>query len=455
MAKDTRRAEDAPAGKRAPAQDGSREGRGARPSLAAGAERASEERSRRQGTPLIGPAASAQGDGGDAATRPPRSGKHRPVPRVTSQPTKKARRQTGERRAASRRTPLEKRAADERARSHLHVAPPPIAPPRARSGETAHRDTAHGDTAGGDASRWDDAVHAAIAVLRGVAEAAGIAPEDAERGIAEVIAFVRRRLEGDYTVDEFGYDEHFLTHVILPLLRPIYRSWFRVDVRGAENIPAEGPALLVANHSGTVAIDGLMLQVAVHDETPAHRSIRTLGANLVFETPVLGTWARRGGATLATNADADRLLAKGELVAVFPEGFKGVGKPFTERYKLQRFGRGGFVSSALKAEVPIVPCSIVGAEEIAPIIGNMSLLARLIGVPYVPITPTFPLLGPLGLIPLPSKWIIEFGAPIPTDTLGSAAADDPMLVFDLTDQVRETIQRTLYALLMRRRSVFF
>ena len=117
--------------------------------------------------------------------------------------------------------------------------------------------------------------------------------------------------------------------------------------------------------------------------------------------------------------------------------------------------RGGFVAAALRTGVPIVPCSIVGAEEIYPIIGNLKTVARLIGVPYVPVTPTFPLLGPLGLIPLPSKWIIEFGAPVDTAALGSQAADDPMVVFDLTDQVRETIQQTLYALLLQRRSAFF
>ena len=143
------------------------------------------------------------------------------------------------------------------------------------------------------------------------------------------------------------------------------------------------------------------------------------------------------------------------MAVVFPEGFKGIGKPFSERYKLQRFGRGGFVSAALRTGAPIVPCSIVGAEEIYPMLGNLKAVARLFGAPYVPITPTFPLLGVLGLIPLPSKWIIEFGAPVNTAALGPQSADDPMVVFDLTDQVRETIQQTLYALLMQRRSVFF
>ena len=213
--------------------------------------------------------------------------------------------------------------------------------------------------------------------------------------------------------------------------------------------------LVVANHSGTIAMDSLMTQVAVHDEHPAHRHLRMLGADLVFQTPVIGNVARKSGSTLAANPDAERLLASGELCGVWPEGFKGVGKPFRERYKLQRFGRGGFVSAALRTGVPIIPCSIVGAEEIYPILGNVKTVARLLGAPYAPITPTWPLLGPLGLVPLPSKWIIEFGAPVATADLGPNAADDPMLVFDLTDQVRETIQQTLYSLLMQRRSVFF
>jgi 1-acyl-sn-glycerol-3-phosphate acyltransferase len=198
-----------------------------------------------------------------------------------------------------------------------------------------------------------------------------------------------------------------------------------------------------------------MTQIALLDHHPAHRHLRMLGADLVFQTPFVGELARKSGTTLACNADAERLLHRGELVGVWPEGFKGIGKPFAERYKLQRFGRGGFVSAALRAQVPIVPCSIVGAEEIYPILGNMKTLARLLGLPYVPITPTFPWLGPLGAIPLPSKWIIEFGEPIHTDSFGLGAADDPMLVFNLTDQVRETIQHTLYRLLMARRSIFF
>ena len=247
-----------------------------------------------------------------------------------------------------------------------------------------------------------------------------------------------------------------LTHdVLLPALRPLYQRWFRVEVHGIENVPAAGGALIVANHSGTIALDSLMTQVALHDHHPQHRELRMLGADLVFALPVIGTLARRAGHTLACNEDAERLLAQGELVGVWPEGFKGIGKPYSERYRLQRFGRGGFVSAALRARVPIVPVSIVGAEEIYPILADAKILARLLGLPYFPITPTFPWLGPLGAIPLPSKWHIEFGEPIATDVFTEGAADDPMLMFNLTDQVRETIQHTLYKLLMQRKSVFF
>jgi 1-acyl-sn-glycerol-3-phosphate acyltransferase len=276
--------------------------------------------------------------------------------------------------------------------------------------------------------------------------------EDADRRLAELLAFLRRRVTGDYSVDEYGLDPELTARFLATAVRPLATKWFRVEVRGIENIPQQGGALVVSNHSGTIPIDGLVTMFAVHEHTG--RFLRPLGADLVFRLPFVGEVARKGGATLACNEDATRMLAGGELVGVWPEGFKGIGKPYSERYKLQRFGRGGFVSAAVRTGVPIVPCSVVGAEEIYPLVGNIPALARLLGVPYIPITPFFPLLGPLGLIPLPSKWIIEFGEPILTDDYDTAHADDPMLTFDVTDQVRETIQQTLYSLLMRRKSVF-
>ncbi|MFI6529901.1 lysophospholipid acyltransferase family protein [Streptomyces uncialis] len=276
-----------------------------------------------------------------------------------------------------------------------------------------------------------------------------------ERRVAGGLAFLRRRLTGDYEVDDFGYDEELTDQVLMSLLRPVYEKYFRVEVKGVENIPADGGALIVSNHSGTLPLDGLMMQVAVHDHHPQGRHLRLLAADLVFMLPVVNELARKAGHTLACAEDAEALLRRGELVGVMPEGFKGLGKPFGERYKLQRFGRGGFVSTALRTGTPIVPCSIVGAEEIYPMIGNSKTLARLLGFPYFPITPTFPLLGPLGAVPLPTKWTIQFGEPIPTEGYPAEAAEDPMLMFNLTDQVREQIQHTLYKLLVQRRSVFF
>ncbi|WP_193605774.1 lysophospholipid acyltransferase family protein [Nocardioides dongkuii] len=300
-----------------------------------------------------------------------------------------------------------------------------------------------GPLAGIPASDWMAAFQAAAVEVFG---------EQWEPQLARFLAFLRRRLTGEYPVDEYGFDREVTEKLVLATLRPIAERWFRVEVRGIENIPTEGGALVVSNHSGTVPVDGLMTMVAVHDHTG--RFLRPLGADLVFRLPVISALARRSGATLACSEDAERMLADGELVGVWPEGFKGIGKPYSERYKLQRFGRGGFVSAALRTGVPIVPLSVVGAEEIYPLVGNVPALARLLGVPYIPITPLFPWLGPLGLVPLPSKWLLEFGEPIRTDEFERGAADDPMLVFNVTDQVRETIQQTLYTLLMKRESVF-
>ena len=279
-------------------------------------------------------------------------------------------------------------------------------------------------------------------------------PSGWDEQLGDALQFLRRRFTGDYDTDEFGFDPDLTDHVLLPMMRPWFSKWFRVETQGVENVPDVGGALVVANHSGTIPVDALMTTVALHDDHPAARRFRLLGADLVFSTPFMGALARKMGATLACNEDAERLLRGGELVGVFPEGFKGVGKPFSERYTLQRFGRGGFVTAALRTGVPIVPCAIVGAEEIYPMIGNVKTVARVLGLPYFPITPTFPLLGPLGAVPLPSKWFIAFGEPIETASYGPAAADDPMVVFNLTDQVRETIQHSLYRLLLQRRSVF-
>ena len=267
-------------------------------------------------------------------------------------------------------------------------------------------------------------------------------------------AFLQRRFSGDYEIDDFGYDRELSRNVLLPLGRPLYENYFRIRTIGMTRVPNEGPALLVANHSGTVALDAVMMQYAVATEHPAERVVRNVGADLVFQLPVVGPMARKAGNVVACDEDAMELLRRGELVGVFPEGYKGVGKGWRERYKLQRFGRGGFIETALRARVPIIPVAIVGAEEAYPMIADAGFIARAFGFPYFPITPTFPLLGPLGLIPFPSKWLIEFGDPIPMDDYPEDAAEDPMLVFDLSDSIRDTIQQMLYRNLKLRGSAF-
>jgi 1-acyl-sn-glycerol-3-phosphate acyltransferase len=270
----------------------------------------------------------------------------------------------------------------------------------------------------------------------------------------EALEFLRRRLTGEYQVDEFGHDPDLVEHVLAPLLRPLYRRWWRVETRGLEHLPEKGAALVVGNHAGTLPFDAMMVGLAIFDEHPAHRTLRMLAADLAFTLPVVAPLARKSGNTLACQEDAERLLRAGEVVGVWPEGYKGLGKPFRERYHLQRFGRGGFVELALRTGTPIVPVAVVGSEEIYPMIGNLRRLARLLGLPYFPVTPTFPLLGPLGMVPLPSRWVIEFCPPIATDHFGPEALLDPMAVFDLTDQVRDTIQQAIYRILGKRGGVF-
>ncbi|MEX2621266.1 MAG: lysophospholipid acyltransferase family protein [Egibacteraceae bacterium] len=287
----------------------------------------------------------------------------------------------------------------------------------------------------------------------GAAGAAG--GDELDDAIANALAFLRRRLSGDYAIDAFGFDRELTEQVMLPLARPLYHRYWRVRAVSLEHVPDEGPALVVANHSGTLPFDAVMTKMALLDEHPARRHLRELAADLALKVPVISSLARKSGSTLACGDDARRLLAEGELVGVWPEGYKGLGKPYRDRYRLQRFGRGGFVGVALRAQVPIIPTAIIGAEEIYPMLADVRWLARLLSLPYLPVTPTFPLLGPLGAVPLPTKWVIDFGEPIDTTAYGPEAADDPMAVFELTDRVRDTIQQMLYRNLMGRRSIFF
>ena len=256
-------------------------------------------------------------------------------------------------------------------------------------------------------------------------------------------------------VDEFGRDPLYASRVD-PFLEFLYARWFRCQVEGTEHIPDSGRALIVANHSGTLPYDGAMLMYAVRRDSAALRELRPLVEDFVFHFPYLGTFINRIGGVRACQENAERLLGQDQLVAVFPEGLKGIGKLYRERYRLQRFGRGGFIKLALRTGSPIVPAAIVGAEEIHPMLGRITWLARSIGIPYVPITPTFPLLGPLGLLPLPSKWTLRFGAPLDlAGRYGPSAADDRILVNKLAETVRSSIQEMIDETLARRKSILF
>jgi 1-acyl-sn-glycerol-3-phosphate acyltransferase len=197
-----------------------------------------------------------------------------------------------------------------------------------------------------------------------------------------------------------------------------------------------------------------MIQVALLREHPLPRHARFLVLNWAFDLPWISAVLRKVGGVVASPFNAMRLLEQDHLVAVFPEGVKGTGKPYSERYRLQRFGRGGFVEIALRAGAPIVPVAVVGSEEIYPKLADVPVLARLIGAPFFPVTPTFPWLGPLGAIPLPSRWRIEFCEPIETAHLGPEAAGDRAAVLELTERVRDTVQQALYSNLVRRGPAF-
>jgi len=273
--------------------------------------------------------------------------------------------------------------------------------------------------------------------------------------LAGVADFLRRRVEGDYEFDpETGFDPELNRAVLMPAVRPLYRNWFRVKMNGIENVPSDGAALVVCNHSGVLPLDAIMLQVGVLDEHPAARNLRLLGADLVYSVPLLGRLAKISGHVRANPVEAEQLLNAGELVGVFPEGFKGTGKPFSERYQLQRFGRGGFVRTALRTRAPIIPCAIVGAEEIYPMVADWDELAARLKLPYFPITPLFPWFGPLGAIPLPSKWLIEFCDPVPTDGFTEDQWEDEGVIAELADKVKDTIASKIDELLAERGPAF-
>jgi len=281
----------------------------------------------------------------------------------------------------------------------------------------------------------------------------------AELDWGAVFADVRRRIatlgmsERSGEVDEFGMDEVVVDR-LRPLLGLLFEHWFRVDLAGVEALPERGPALLVANHSGLLPWDGLMLSHAIERFHPEHERSRFLVADWLITLPFVQPYLARLGGVRACRENAERLLDAGRFVIAFPEGVKGAAKVFRERYRVKRFGRGGVVRVALETGVPLVPVGIVGAEEAHPLLFKWSTPARAVGLPFVPVTPTFPWLGALGAVPLPTKWVIRIGEPLALDHLAPDAGADELLVSRLTEELRSRVQSLVDVALAERESIW-
>jgi 1-acyl-sn-glycerol-3-phosphate acyltransferase len=255
-------------------------------------------------------------------------------------------------------------------------------------------------------------------------------------------------------VDEWGRSEH-MRELARRLFDPVYRRWFRVEWEGLEKIPNDGGALIVANHAGAIPSDAPAIMHGI--ETELHRPVYGLAEYIFREVPVVGTlWSRVGGVT-AQPDNAYRLLREQrQLVLVFPEGTKGTSKTYTERYRLRRFGRGGFVEIAMRAGVPVVPIAVVGAEESMPIVFKIPQLAKVLGVPYVPVTANMLALGPLGLVGyFPSKFKFRVLDPIHFEVSPDQPRYSRSKVMDESESIREKIQDALFDMLRQRRSVWF
>jgi 1-acyl-sn-glycerol-3-phosphate acyltransferase len=254
-------------------------------------------------------------------------------------------------------------------------------------------------------------------------------------------------------VDRWGRSEG-VREIARTIYDPLYRYWFRAEWEGLENIPSHGGALLVANHAGAIPADAPAIMHGI--ETELGRPVYGLAEFLFRDLPVLGTlWSRAGGVT-AHPENAYRLLHDDrQLVLVFPEGVKGTGKLYRDRYQLRRFGRGGFVEIAMRSGVPVVPIAIVGAEESMPIVAKSTRLAKVLGVPYVPLTVNMLMFGPLGLVAyLPAKFKFRVLPPVHLGVDPDQERYSRSRVMDEADRIRGQIQDALYDMLRKRTSVW-
>jgi 1-acyl-sn-glycerol-3-phosphate acyltransferase len=261
-----------------------------------------------------------------------------------------------------------------------------------------------------------------------------------------------RLLEPPERLDRFGMDPRLVERAA-PLLEALYATWWRVEARGLDAVPAAGPAILVANHAGLLPWDALVLRHAIRRDHPAHRALRPLLDDAACDRPTTGAAAIRLGAVRASPEAAARILGDGELLAVFPEGSPAEARPWRERYRLGAFGRGGFVKVALRAGAPIVPCAIVGSEEATPAISRTGWLADLLRLPLLATQPSFRLAS-AGLVPLPSRWSVRCGAPIDLPGASPARAEDSVYVAEAAARTRDAIQAMLDEDVAARRSIY-
>jgi len=293
-----------------------------------------------------------------------------------------------------------------------------------------------------------------------VAEESIPAPSDQlpDRRPAERMRELLPAIEPERQLNDWGRSERVEGAMDRTLVEFFYRYWFRAEVEGIENVPDRGGALLVSNHSGALPPDAAMIAKAIREEHPSPRQLYLTVEHFFKGYPGFSMLIPKIGGVAAHPANVHRLLYdERQLVLVFPEGRKGTEKLYKDRYRLRRFGRGGFVEAAIRAEAKLVPVCVVGAEEAAPIFAHVNLMRRLTGLIYFPITPTFPWLGPLGMLGyLPAKFKLRFLEPIDTIELGGPpAVDDKALVQTVAQEVRARIQENLHQMVARRKSVWF
>ncbi len=246
-----------------------------------------------------------------------------------------------------------------------------------------------------------------------------------------------------------------LIHTLSPLQEFLFQDYFAVSIYGHQNIPQTGPAIFIANHSGTLPYDASMLHMAFKNHSKDFNNLRFLTHEFAFKLPYIGNILSQLGCVIASPENAISLLERNHFLVTYPEGLRGIGKPYDERYTLQHFGNHGFIKLALLTNAPIIPIAIIGAEEIHPLIWQSKWLAKFANVPFIPFTSTFPWLGPLGALPLPSKWHIQFGRPIDLRQkykLKHALCNQTIAI--ISNQIHKKLQLMIQRRLAKRTSIW-